>query len=633
MKHHKTLFALTCAAAALAPFAASAQREIILPAARDANAPGGLPGLRQLDIQPGMRDPNICHSPDGFYYLTGTIDPADGHTSMWEANDGVPLWRSKDLIHWTSLGIVWSLERDATWSRKWVSEGGGKPRRAVWAPEIHYFNGTYWIPYSMNYYEIGILKSQTGKPEGPYRDVKTDGPIVSGIDPSLFQDDDGKVYLLHDSFNIARLKPDLSALDEPDRKFTFTDNTYGWGEGIYLVKNHGRYIFINTIDPMHNTDGKLPDTYDNTSAVSTGSIYGPYTPRRRAIPHDGHNNLFQDSRGGWWSTYFGSGPFGPWAIRASVLPVAFTPEGRLTIRRTTPRPVWRYTTTAPKGAWTTASYAAKDWKSGAGAFGDPEVSQFGQFTDVGAIWRTSDIWMRQTFTLRSHILGTPQLYIRHNGPAEIWLNGKIAATLAGATSDYVQVTLPDPHSLQPGANTLAVHCQSGGLGYIDVGIVSDPSVLAATSESEAQSWKYTTQTPATDWSAPKFPAANWLTGDAFFGSGLPGVRTPWTTSDIWMRRTFTLTHAPRDPRLRQFHDDDAEVYIDGVAAATLTGYNTAYETSPIDGAARQRLTPGVHTLAVHCGQKTGGQGIDVGIVDAWTAPRSATRIAGRSKSR
>jgi len=595
---------------------ASPQQRIILPAARNVNAPGGLSGLRKL-IDVPMRDTNICLAADGNYYMTGTTDPADGKASMWDRNDGIPLWKSADMVHWQSLGLVWKLDRDAAWAKEWKPIGGqGEPKRAVWAPEIHNFNGTFWIPYSMNYRGIGVLKSMTGKPEGPYVDVKPSGPLAEGIDASLFQDDDGKIYLLHDSFNIARMKPDMSDLAEPDRKVTFTDGKYGWGEGVFMVKDHGRYTFINTLDPKWNSDGKLPDTYDNASAVSAGSIYGPYTPRKRAIVHDGHNNLFKDKQGNWWSTYFGSGPAGPWGIQAGVLPVELTAEGRLTVKHDQPRPQWQYTTMQPNGAWTTVEYNAAGWKTSPGAFGDPAVSEFGQFTDIGTSWKTPDIWLRKSWTLKAAPTGSPQLYLRHSGPIEISLNGKIIAKLAGSTADYIEYPISGAGALRDGNNVIAVHCSSAELNYVDVGIVATPGVVTPTSESAGQTWLWKTDDPGAGWEKPDFDETGWQSGTGLFGNGVPGIGTPWTTSDIWLRRGFTVTAKPNRPSLRIFHDEDVEVYIDGIRAVSLSGFKTAYDNVAIEPAAAERLTPGYHLLAVHCKQTTGGQGVDAGIIDA-----------------
>ena len=78
-------------------------------------------------------------------------------------------------------------------------------------------------------------------------------------------------------------------------------------------------------------------------------------------------------------------------------------------------------------------------------------------------------------------------------------------------------------------------------------------------------------------------------------------------------------HAARrqvvQPRPDVHHDEDMVVYLNGVLAATATGFTTAYEPLPINAAAKATLKPGKNVLAVHCRQTAGGQYIDVGLVE------------------
>ena len=74
-----------------------------------------------------------------------------------------------------------------------------------------------------------------------------------------------------------------------------------------------------------------------------------------------------------------------------------------------------------------------------------------------------------------------------------------------------------------------------------------------------------------------------------------------------------MKEVPADPVLRVYHDEDAEVYINGKLVKKLSGYVTELINVPLDNAAGV-LRAGRNTIAVHCHQTMGGQGIDAGIV-------------------
>jgi acyl-ACP thioesterase len=68
--------------------------------------------------------------------------------------------------------------------------------------------------------------------------------------------------------------------------------------------------------------------------------------------------------------------------------------------------------------------------------------------------------------------------------------------------------------------------------------------------------------------------------------------------------------------LLSYHDEDVEIYVNGIAAAQEGGFTTSYMPLEISREARAVMTPGAKiTVAVHCHQTTGGQGIDVGLAD------------------
>jgi len=275
-----------------------------------------LPGLRKLFDFP-VRDTSVCIGPDRLYYLTGTT----GHPTWWQRNDGIRIWKSADLTNWTPLGLVWSFEKDATWQKP-VKDG----KRAIWAPEIHYLKGTFWLTYCVNWPGggTGLLKSKSGRAEGPYVDVKPDGPITTEIDASLFMDDDGKVYFVYQNGKIARMNDEMTGLAEVPRLLKPADARHVGFEGAFLVKINGRYHLICA----EFNDRNGVKTYD-CMVASSENLYGPYGKRYLALSHAGHNMFFKDLNGQWWATFFGNDALSPWRERPGIIPIRMNEEGMI----------------------------------------------------------------------------------------------------------------------------------------------------------------------------------------------------------------------------------------------------------------------------------------------------------------
>ncbi len=183
--------------------------------------------------------------------------------------------------------------------------------------------------------------------------------------------------------------------------------------------------------------------------------------------------------------------------------------------------------------------------------------------------------------------------------------------------------------------TTDVETECNGLMTYDRAVSKlDPATLSALNRGEAGEnrfsvvvpnalfgriiWKYTTEQPGDRWFQRDFDDSAWKQGVAGFGSaGTPGtmVNTTWDTSDIWLRREFNLRNEDmREALLQVHHDEDAEIYFNGILAARLSGYTMNYEEAQISPEAIATLKPGENTLAIHCHQSKGGQYVDVGIV-------------------
>lgn len=145
--------------------------------------------------------------------------------------------------------------------------------------------------------------------------------------------------------------------------------------------------------------------------------------------------------------------------------------------------------------------------------------------------------------------------------------------------------------------------------------------ILPTSQNKARQWQYTMSKPAEGWMQKEFNATSWKTGEGGFGTAFtPGsvVKTEWSSSDIWIRQEFKLGDLSAinldDLILRIHHDEDCEVYINGVEAAKMEGAVAGYVNMAISAAAKKALIKnGKNTIAIHCHQTVGGQYIDCGL--------------------
>jgi hypothetical protein len=281
-----------------------------------------------------LRDTIIIPGGDGLYYMTGSSGD-----NIWDRNDGVELWKSADLKKWDYIGLVWSLSKDGTWQRG---------AHYVWAPEIHYLKiKKAWVIalcVGGGASGAGLLVSTTGKPDGPYvNPFRPDARVTGGIDPTVFEDDDGKIYYTWGHGDtIYQLKDDLSGfVDGPHRIELDAESRQkarGFGvssgvgsEGPSLFKRSGKYylggaVFIGGVNRQTGRNGR----YSSCVAVAD-NIYGPYTMWEEAVPCGAGGDYFQDKDGGWFCTYFGNDEASPFREKPGLVKIDFEADGRIKI--------------------------------------------------------------------------------------------------------------------------------------------------------------------------------------------------------------------------------------------------------------------------------------------------------------
>jgi Domain of unknown function (DUF1793). len=128
---------------------------------------------------------------------------------------------------------------------------------------------------------------------------------------------------------------------------------------------------------------------------------------------------------------------------------------------------------------------------------------------------------------------------------------------------------------------------------------------------------FTNTKPASGWEKPDFNASKWSAGKGAFGTeGMTDLATPWLTSDIWVRREFTIdANLPNLPLYIIYsHDDNFELYLNGTKLVD-TGY--AWKNNvvlPLTDEMKALLVKGgKNVIAAHCFNKTGGALVDFGL--------------------
>jgi len=243
-------------------------------------------------------DPSICRVGDDYYTVHSTF----------EYFPGVPIFHSKDLVHWKQIGHA--LTRKSQLNLDKMRSSGG-----IFAPTLRHHDGTFYLITTMVGGRGNFFVTATN-PAGPWSE-----PVWldrEGIDPSLFFDDDGKVYYTRQvggerGFSGQQILNLQTGKLEGELKELWRGTGGVWPEGPHLYKVHGKYYL------MISEGGT---SYDHRLTVArSDSPWGPFEPNpnnpiltHRNRPGDpfqalGHGDLVE-TPDGWWVVFLGFRPQG-----------------------------------------------------------------------------------------------------------------------------------------------------------------------------------------------------------------------------------------------------------------------------------------------------------------------------------
>jgi hypothetical protein len=252
-------------------------------------------------------DPEVIRAPDGRFYTFST------NRRRNSVRVNVPVMMSSDLTNWTEMG-------DALWSLGWWATSG-----PLWAPSVGSIGTNFVLYYTamrVSPRQLCIGRAFSPTAIGPYLDkwnsalICPVGDQFEAIDPSVFVDDDGAVYLYYKTSNrlssgtpqtriwVVRLSADgLELAGDP---IPVLDPIERWEEGDVenpdMIKVGDRYQLFYSAS-WWDTDRYRTAVADCTTPV------GPCRNRRQVLVSDGEvsgpggASLVQDRGGSWWIAY------------------------------------------------------------------------------------------------------------------------------------------------------------------------------------------------------------------------------------------------------------------------------------------------------------------------------------------
>lgn len=281
----------------------------------DDGLPKAGPGEYSNPILQGFYpDPSIVRVGRDYYLVNSTF--------AWFP--GMPIFHSRDLVHWTQIGNA--IDRPGQLDLAKTNMGLG-----LYAPDISFHDGTYYI---LNTCVAcgGNFVITAKRPEGPWSDPVW-LPHVDGIDTSLFFDDDGSAWIVHNGPPPEKPKYEghtaiwlqqfdarsLKTFGKPELlvdQGTHPERNPIWIEGPHIFKKDRRYYLIAA-------EGGTAEQHSEV-VFRSDKVTGPYVAldtnpilTQRELPPDrakpitstGDAKFVETPAGEWWAVFLGVRPY------------------------------------------------------------------------------------------------------------------------------------------------------------------------------------------------------------------------------------------------------------------------------------------------------------------------------------
>lgn len=269
-------------------------------------------------------DPSICRVGEDYYLVT----------SSFCYFPGVPIFHSRDLVHWRQIGHC--LTRPSQLQLKGIGFSLG-----IFAPTLRYHDGRFYMVTTL-VAGGGHFYVWTDDPAGEWSDPSW--LEQDGIDPSLFFDDDGKVYLTStgEPSGIYQAEFDLKTGKPLSEKRLIWKGMGGrYPEGPHLYKVGSTYYLMisegGTEYAHRVTMARANSVWGDFEPCPFNPIFTHQNLPSHPLQATGHADLVQDHTGNWWMVclairpnlqYFPAHHLGRETI---LVPVAWNADGWLVV--------------------------------------------------------------------------------------------------------------------------------------------------------------------------------------------------------------------------------------------------------------------------------------------------------------
>jgi xylan 1,4-beta-xylosidase len=257
-------------------------------------------------------DPSICRAGEDYYLVT----------SSFEYFPGLPIFHSRDLTNWNQIGHV--LDRTSQLDLDEIRPSGG-----LYAPTIRYHDGKFYVINTLvdGKRRSGNFIVTAVQPQGPWSEPHW-LEDTDGFDPSLFFDDNGRVWYTANRLNekgfyqghteIYLREIDIKKMTFVGEEIVLWDGAVKgavWAEAAHVYQANGYYYLLIA-------EGGTAHNHAVTIARSK-YITGPYetNPRNPILTHrhlgldypivgTGHTDLVETQNGEIWLVLLAMRPYG-----------------------------------------------------------------------------------------------------------------------------------------------------------------------------------------------------------------------------------------------------------------------------------------------------------------------------------